>query len=51
VKRHHLHVQGINKHMSSALTQNKQTMKWVMETLQDEQLYFIDSLTSANSVA
>jgi polysaccharide deacetylase 2 family uncharacterized protein YibQ len=45
------HIQGINNHMGSALTQNKQAMKWVMETLKDEQLYFIDSLTSANSVA
>jgi polysaccharide deacetylase 2 family uncharacterized protein YibQ len=45
------HTQGINNHMGSALTQNKQAMKWVMETLQDEQLYFIDSLTSPKSVA
>lgn len=45
------HVQGINNHMGSALTQNKQAMKWVMETLQSEQLYFIDSLTSPNSIA
>jgi polysaccharide deacetylase 2 family uncharacterized protein YibQ len=45
------HTQGINNHMGSALTQNKQSMKWVMEILQDEQLYFIDSLTSAKSVA
>jgi polysaccharide deacetylase 2 family uncharacterized protein YibQ len=45
------HTQGINNHMGSALTQNKQSMKWVMETLQDEQLYFVDSLTSPKSVA
>jgi polysaccharide deacetylase 2 family uncharacterized protein YibQ len=45
------HIQGMNNHMGSALTQNKQSMKWVMETLQDEQLYFIDSLTSHKSVA
>jgi polysaccharide deacetylase 2 family uncharacterized protein YibQ len=45
------HVQGINNHMGSALTQNAQAMQWVMETLQDEQLYFIDSLTSPKSVA
>lgn len=45
------HVQGINNHMGSALTQNKQAMQWVMETLQDEHLYFIDSLTSPKSVA
>lgn len=45
------HIQGINNHMGSALTQNTRAMQWVMETLQDEQLYFIDSLTSPNSVA
>ena len=45
------HIQGINNHMGSALTQDKQAMQWVMETLQEKQLYFIDSLTSPNSVA
>ena len=45
------HIQGINNHMGSALTQDKQAMQWVMETLQDKQLYFIDSLTSPHSVA
>lgn len=45
------HAQGINNHMGSALTQDKQAMQWVMETLQKKQLYFIDSLTSPKSVA
>ena len=45
------HVQGINNHMGSLLTEDKQSMQWVMETLKDEQLYFIDSLTSAKSLA
>lgn len=45
------HAQGINNHMGSLLTQDTQSMKWVMETLKDEHLYFIDSLTSPKSVA
>ena len=45
------HIQGINNHMGSALTQNTQAMSWVMQTLKQQQLYFIDSLTSPNSVA
>ena len=45
------HIQGINNHMGSALTQNKKAMSWVMEVLKQQQLYFIDSLTSPNSVA
>jgi polysaccharide deacetylase 2 family uncharacterized protein YibQ len=45
------HIQGVNNHMGSALTQDKQSMEWVMEILKDEQLYFIDSLTSPKSVA
>lgn len=45
------HIQGINNHMGSALTEDKQAMNWVMETLQEEQLYFVDSLTSPKSIA
>jgi len=45
------HIQGINNHMGSALTQDSLAMQWVMETLQQEQLYFVDSLTSPKSVA
>lgn len=45
------HAQGINNHMGSALTQNTQAMTWVMDTLKNEQLYFVDSLTSPKSVA
>ena len=45
------HVQGINNHMGSELTQNKQSMQWVMETLKGEDLFFVDSLTSPKSVA
>jgi polysaccharide deacetylase 2 family uncharacterized protein YibQ len=45
------HVQGINNHMGSELTQNKQSMQWVMETLKREDLFFVDSLTSPKSVA
>lgn len=45
------HIQGINNHMGSALTQNKQSMQWVMETLKGKDLFFVDSLTSPKSVA
>ena len=45
------HVQGVNNHMGSALTQNTKEMGWVMEILKQHQLYFIDSLTSPKSIA
>src|SRR5690554_7947697 len=44
-------VQGINIHRSSLLTVNADAMSWVMEVVQQQGLYFIDSLTWSNSVA
>lgn len=45
------HVQGINNHMGSLLTQKDEHMQWVMEIVKQRGLYFIDSLTSNHSVA
>ena len=44
------HIQGINNHMGSELTKLKQPMQWVMKELKQQQLYFIDSLTTSSSV-
>lgn len=45
------HVQGVNNHMGSLLTQQLQPMDWVMKELFRYPLYFIDSRTIASSVA
>lgn len=44
-------VQGMNNHMGSLLTEQAEPMQWVMEVVQKQGLYFIDSLTSSNSIA
>ena len=45
------HARGVNNHMGSLLTQLPQPMDWVMATLKQRQLYFIDSRTSEKTVA
>ena len=45
------HISGVNNHMGSSLTQKPQPMQWLMTTLKQRGLYFIDSRTSAESLA
>ncbi len=42
---------GINNHMGSKLTQDREKMSMIMEQLKERNLYFIDSKTIPNSVA
>ena len=46
------HVSGLNNHMGSALTQQTRAMDWLMDWMNDQgELYFVDSITSARSIA
>ncbi len=45
------HLRGVNNHMGSALTELETPMNWLMETLKAKNLYFVDSYTTAKSVA
>ena len=42
---------GINNHMGSRLTQDKDAMKFLMSMLAQKKLFFVDSKTSGKSVA
>lgn len=45
------HVRGVNNHMGSQLTTLPKQMKWLMEELAIQNLYFVDSRTSVETVA
>ncbi len=47
------YARGVNNHMGSLLTSNQSYMEWLMQTIanRDENLFFIDSRTSAQTVA
>lgn len=44
------HVAGINNHMGSRFTEDEGSMTVVMAVLRERGMYFVDSLTSGNSV-
>ncbi|WP_375740561.1 divergent polysaccharide deacetylase family protein [Pseudomonas boanensis] len=45
------HARGLNNHMGSRMTSQRPAMAWLMKTLQQQHRFFIDSRTSATTVA
>lgn len=45
------HIKGVNNHTGSDLTARRQPMQWVMDVLKGEDLYFVDSVTTGDTVA
>jgi polysaccharide deacetylase 2 family uncharacterized protein YibQ len=44
-------VMGMNNHMGSKITSNRQIIQWILEEIKSKDLYFIDSRTTAQTVA
>ena len=45
------HARGVSNHMGSSLTGQREPMVWLMQELAQRGLYFVDSRTSANTIA
>jgi polysaccharide deacetylase 2 family uncharacterized protein YibQ len=45
------HAVGLNNHMGSLLTSDPQAMGWLMASINDADLYFVDSRTTSETVA
>lgn len=45
------YIRGVNNHTGSDLTAREKPMRWLMKTLGKRQLYFVDSVTTQDSVA
>lgn len=45
------HVVGMNNHMGSLLTENREKLNGIMQVMRERKLFFIDSVTTPNTVA
>jgi polysaccharide deacetylase 2 family uncharacterized protein YibQ len=45
------HASGVNNHMGSLLTRHPEHMNWLMASLKNRNKFYLDSVTSAHSVA